>query len=187
MTVSRRFAACRGGMAATEFALVAPVLAALFFGIIESADALAKARQVTLAADTLADLAAQESRLETPALDDLFSGVEQIVGARELSNEAPPEIRLVSVTLDADGDPIVHWSRDNDGGEPYAPGAPYDKLPASTLIEAGAAIIVSEIDYTYTSKLTRYFISGVTFERSSTRWPRRSTRVRLCTPSGNCW
>lgn len=176
-----RFSACRGGVAAVEFALVAPILIALFFGVVETVDALARSRQVTLAANTLADLAAQEARLETTALDDLFSGVEQIMG--EGGDAA--EIRLISVSLDADGDPVVNWSRNNEGDAPYAKGADYD-LSASTLIDPGSSILVGEIDYAYTSKLTGVFVSSILFERAAVRWPRRSMRVQLCAPSGTC-
>jgi len=165
-----------------EFALLAPILVVLFFGVVESADGLARSRQVTLAANTLADLAAQESQIKTSDLSDLFDGVEQIMAA---SGE-PVTIRLVSVTVDDDGDPVVHWSRDNSGAEPYAPGAVYSGLPASTLIDAGASIVVSEIDYDYTSKLTHMFVSTISFERTATRWPRRSLRLQLCSPSGAC-
>lgn len=165
-----------------EFALLAPILVVLFFGVVESADGLARSRQVTLAANTLADLAAQESQIKTSDLSDLFDGVEQIM---EASGE-PVTIRLVSVTVDDDGDPVVHWSQDNSGAEPYAPGAAYSGLPASTLIDAGASIVVSEIDYDYTSKLTHMFVSTISFERTATRWPRRSLRLQLCSPSGAC-
>lgn len=179
---AKRFAACRSGVAAMEFAILAPILVALFFGVVECADALARSRQVTLAAETLADLAAQELEIKTSEVDDLFTGVEQIMEA----GGAPAAIRLVSVGVDADGDPIVLWSRDNSGAAPYAQGAAYDDLPASTLLDAGSSIIVSEIEYAYTSELTHMFVKTIPFERMATRWPRRSMRIRLCSPSGAC-
>ncbi|WP_425410925.1 TadE/TadG family type IV pilus assembly protein [Hyphococcus sp.] len=182
-TVIKKYAICGSGVAAMEFALIAPILIALFFGVIESSDAMARSRQVTLAVNTLVDLAAQETQIETAELDDLFDGVEQIME----TGGAPAIIRLVSVGVDADGDPVVQWSRDNAGDAPYAAGAPYEGLPASTLIDAGATILISEVNYTYTSKLTHFVIPSISFERSATRWPRRSLRIRLCSSlSGVC-
>ncbi|WDI29997.1 pilus assembly protein [Hyphococcus flavus] len=172
----------RAGVAAMEFALIAPILVVLFFGVVESADALARSRQVTLAANTLADLAAQESEIQTSDLDDLFDGVEQIME----TGGAPANVTLVSVGVDADGDPIVLWSRNNSGAAPYARGAAYAGLPATVLIDDGASIIVSEIDYNYTSKLTQKFVKTIPFERMATRWPRRSIRIRLCSSAGSC-
>jgi hypothetical protein len=165
-----------------EFALVGPLLILIFFGVVESSDALARSRQVTLAVNTLADLASQETRLLTSDADDLFGGIEQIVDA----GGASMLIRLVSVVNDADGDPIVHWSRDNSGEQPYAKGSAYEGLPASTLIDPGASIIVAEITYQYSSKLTKIIIPPITFQGSATRWPRRSVKVQLCTSANSC-
>ncbi len=178
---------CRA-MAATEFALLLPLLLVLFFGVVEGSDALTKSRRVTLAANTLADLAAQETELLESAADSLFVGVEEIIDV----DGATMDIRLVSVIFDdTDGDgtpdnPVVHWSYDNGGGEPYAAGAVYNNLPNPALLDVDTSVVVAEINYPYTSSLTHYFISSVTFDRIATRWPRRSLRVQLCSTPGNC-
>ena len=178
---------CRA-MAATEFALLLPVLLVIFFGVVEGSDALTKSRRVTLAANTLADLAAQETDLLESAADSLFVGVEEIVDV----NGAAMDIRLVSVIFDdTDGDgtpdsPVVHWSYDNTGGEPYAAGSVYNTLSDPTLLEIDSAIVVAEVNYPYTSSLTHYFIKNVTFDRIASRWPRQSLRVQLCSAPGTC-
>lgn len=180
----RRLHECRSGLAAVEFAFIVPLMIILFFGVVESSDALSQNRRVSLAVNTLADLSAQETELLHSDVDALFDGVAQIAGA----DSADMTISLVSVIPDPDsGDPIVHWSRNNSGGEPYAQGAAYTKLPASTLLDPGASIIVAELVYPYSSALTSYVMSDiVTFDEAATRWPRRSTRVQLCSSVGNC-
>lgn len=189
----RAFSRNKSGIAATEFALLLPVLLILFFGVVEGSDALTQSRRVTLAANTLADLAAQETELLESAADDLFRGVEQIIA----TNGSPVDIKLVSVIANPDdddsdgvpdGNPIVHWSYDNSsgGGEPYAPGSDYNALPNAALLDPNASIIVAEIDYPYTSAISHYFISAVTIDRLATRWPRRSLRVQLCSSPSVC-
>lgn len=180
--MARRWRACRSGVAALEFALVAPILILIFFGVVESADALARNRQVTLAVNTLVDLASQETQLLTSDVDDLFDGVEQIIN----DDDAPLTIRLVSVVNDPDGKPIVHWSRNNSGGEPYVKGASFTTLPAATLIDPGSSILVAEISYAYSSKISQLVIPPIDFESAATRWPRRSMRVQLCTSANSC-
>lgn len=180
--ICARWRACCAGVAAMEFALVGPLLILIFFGVVESSDALARSRQVTLAVNTLTDLASQETNLLTSDADDLFAGVEQIVDA----GGAPMTIRLISVVNDADGDPVVHWSRDNSGAEPYAKGSDFAGLPASTLIDPGASILVGEITYEYSSKLSKVVIPAIAFNGSATRWPRRSVKVQLCTSKNSC-
>lgn len=179
---SKSFGACRAGMAATEFALVFPLLVMLFFGVVEGADALSASRRVALAANTLADLASQETEIMESSVDDLFDGVEQIIEA----DDGTVSVRLVSVIADEEGAPVVHWSRDDSGGEPYAPGTPYADLPDAALLDINASIVVGEISYNYQSKLTHHFISALTIEKLATRWPRQSLRVQLCAAPGDC-
>ncbi len=187
------FAKDRSGVAATEFALLLPVLLLLFFGVVEGSDALAKSRRVSLAANTLADLAARERRLMEDAADDLFAGVEEIVDI----NGADLDIRLVSVIAGAgdadgdgvpDGDPVVHWSYDNrpGGGAPYAAGAAYTTVDVKALLEPDASIIVAEVDYTHASGFGGHVISAMDINRTAVRWPRRSLRIQLCKSATDC-
>jgi Flp pilus assembly protein TadG len=119
------FAASRSGIAAIEFAVIAPVMILLFFGVVEGSNAFSVSRRVSLAVNTLADLTSQESQLTADQADDLFTGVEQIVGQGDID----ADIVIVSLIYDAALDEVVvHWSRDNSGGEPYAPGTEYDGL-----------------------------------------------------------
>ena len=175
---------CRSGLAAIEFAMLLPVMLILFFGVVESSDALSQNRRVNLAVNTLADLAAQETELLTSDVDGLFSGVTQIIGAN--NNELT--VNLISVIPDPDtGNPMVHWSRDNSGGEPYTPGAAFTTLPAATLLDPGASIIVAEVTYPFSATITHFVMSEViTFNEIATRWPRRTLRVQLCVAAGNC-
>lgn len=186
---ARSFRKDLSGMAATEFALLLPLLLIIFFGVVETSDALTQSRRVTLAANTLADLAAQETELLESSADDLFEGVEQIIGSGAVT------IRLISVVANPDdddldgspdGNPIVHWSYDSSGGEPYAADDNYNGLPSAALLDANASIVVAEVEYPYTSPFLGQFIKTVTFDRLATRWPRRTLRVQLCSSPGNC-
>lgn len=177
-----RFIRDRDGIAATEFALILPLLTILFFGVVEGSDALAQSRRVSLAVNTLADLAAQETELLTSDVDSLFTGVEEIAE----TNGAAITVRLVSVIANPDGDPMVHWSRDNSGAQPYAPGADYTHLSNNALLDADASLIVAEIEYEYNSKLTKMVIKDVNFGEVATRWPRRAAHVELCTAPNTC-
>lgn len=170
-----RFCACQRGLAAIEFAFVLPILVLTFFGVVESSGALMKSRMVTKAANTLSDLASQEVQLTPAAVDDLFSGVEQIIG----DDGDAAAIRLVSLVVE-DDDVVVHWSRDNTGGEPYAQGAAFNGLDDEDQVDPRASLIVVEVEFTYEPTLTRFVIPSLDFDRVSTRWPRRTMRIQLC-------
>ncbi|MEQ1929388.1 MAG: TadE/TadG family type IV pilus assembly protein [Parvularculaceae bacterium] len=178
-----RFLRSSSGIAAIEFAFIAPVMILLFFGVVEGSNAFSVSRRVSLAVNTLADLTSQETQLTADQAGDLFTGVEQIVGQGDIA----ADIAIVSLIFDPDTDTVVvHWSRDNAGGQPYAPGTEYDGLTDATLLDESSSLIVGEISYTYESALTRHLLSPIDFEKSASRWPRRSARVQFCTSPGVC-
>jgi Flp pilus assembly protein TadG len=49
----------RSGIAATEFAVIVPIMLVMFFGVVEFSSAVAVDRKVTLVSRTLSDLTAQ--------------------------------------------------------------------------------------------------------------------------------
>lgn len=179
-----RWRDCVEGIAAVEFALLMPVMVMIFFGLVEVSNAMTVNRKVAISANTLADLTAQSDFLLINDIDDLFEGVLTIV---EPNDSAGMDLRLVSVVLDEDGDPIVHWSRDYEGNIPYAAGADYTKLDDDTVLSQHGSLVVVEMVYTYVPGLTSHFIdSPIVFHRTSIRWPRLTNRVQLCDDQGNC-
>lgn len=171
------FAKDTGGLAAVEFALIAPIMLTLFLGVLEASDALSASRRTVLAVNTLTDLAAQETELDNDDITDLFIGVSKIIDQRDIE----VTFRLASVSRDPDTDEIVvDWSRDSNNGTPYAPDSAFDNLSDPTLVDSSSSIIVGEVVYTYESALTNRIIGQLTFEKQATRWPRRTSTVDYC-------
>ena len=183
-TLCARWRSETSGIAAVEFALLLPVMVVIFFGLLEASNAMTVNRKVAISANTLADLTAQSEFLYDDQIDDLFEGVMRIV---EPNDPAGMQLSLVSVVLDADGDPIVHWSRDHLGNTPHTAGSDYTSLGDDTVLSEHGSLIVVELLYTYTPSLTSYFISTpIVFDRKSIRWPRLTSRVQLCDNDDNC-
>ncbi|MEQ8178770.1 MAG: pilus assembly protein [Amphiplicatus sp.] len=189
-----RAAGDRDGMAATEFALILPLMTSIFFGMLEISDAMMASRRVVNATNALADLVTQEKKIITDDVPKIFEGAKQMLEPTATSGVS---MTLVSVKLHDNGTPnnkaddkvVVEWSRDDSGGTPYAVGVDYDKLDDITILQSGVSLIVSELSYQYKSGLTSKILgSPITFDRMASRWPRRSTRVKLCTPNeSTCW
>jgi len=172
------------GIAATEFAMLLPVLVLLFFGLVESSTAMTVNRKVAIAANTLGDLVAQSEEIQESEVDDLFAGVMEIVRPHDPTGMV---LRLVSVVLDEDGDPVVHWSRDNNGTEPYSEDQDYTKLSDDTIITSAASLVIVEMTYTYRPSITKHILdTPIVFNRQTVRWPRLTTRVQLCDAGNNC-
>lgn len=178
-----RFVRSAGGLAAVEFALIAPIMILLFFGVVEASGALSASRKTLLASNTLADLVAQETQILKADLDDLFVGMEDVIDPRDIT----VTFRVLSVTFDtADGKVKVDWSYDSTGAEPYAPGTEYSGSLDVALFDDTSSLVIAETAYDYASPVSQKIIGPVSFDKAASRWPRRTTRVRYCVVSGSC-
>jgi hypothetical protein len=177
------FRRATSGLAAVEFALIAPIMILLFFGVVESSGALGASRKTLLAANTLADLVAQETQILKSDLDDLFVGMEDVIDPRDID----ATFRVVSVTFDtADNKLKVDWSYDSTGAQPYAPGSEYAGDLEVALFDDTSSLIVAETAYNYASPISQRIIGPISLEKSASRWPRRTARVRYCVVAGSC-
>jgi hypothetical protein len=182
----------RSGMAATEFAMLIPLLVFLFFGTIELSDAFTANRRVVMAVNTVADLTAQSEELTPNEVDALIDGAMAIL---EPEDTSVVEVRITSVVLDADDDPIVHWSIDEDGNEPYAADDDFDLFTSvfqnnsnGLIMLKNRSVIFVELDFPYRPAFAQFFVNNpIQFKSSAKRAPRLQPRVQLCDNAGdNC-
>ncbi len=178
----------RSGVSSVEFALLVPITFLLFFGMLEGSDLLTVNRRIAHASNSLADLVSQEPEITHSQMTDIIVGVSRMM---ETTDNSTLEVKVVSVIRDPDNpdQAIVHWSRDQDGGEPYSPGSTYTGLDRPDVLNSMASLVVSELDYTYDSGLTsKVFRTPYVFHRDAKRMPRKSTRVQLCNnnPTPTC-
>lgn len=175
-----RFGSERSGLAAVEFALILPVMVLMFFGMLEASDLFTVNRRLANAANSLVDLAAHEPTITHAQLDDIIVGVTRIL---EPTDTSTVEMRVISISKGSNvaDQPTVHWSRDQDGGEPYVQGSTYTGLDDNLSLNANSSLMIVEIEYTYVSGVGgRVFTLPFEFEHKAKRWPRKSTEVQLC-------
>ena len=180
-----RFYADRAGVAATEFAIILPVLILMFFGGIELSEAMTVNRRVATAASTLADVLAQSETLTQSEVDGLMDTVTDILEPVDISGL---QITVASVELDGSGDPIYVWSRDDSGNEPFSAGTAYpDTDDMQSLIDLDAlglstpAVIIVEMTYPHTISTTSFYTSSpINFYYKTIRWPREVDSIPLC-------
>jgi len=168
------------GIAATEFAMLLPIMILLFFGMLEASDALSVNRRISNSSNALADLVGQASTITPSEIEDIFTGVQRII---EPNDTSTLEINLLSVIRDPNDTSriIVHWSRDKDGNIPYAEGAAYTDLDDETILITSQSLIVVELSYDYISGISNRVLGApISFEKTAKRWPRRVGKVQLC-------
>lgn len=174
----------RRGVSAIEFALIAPVMINIYFGLIEFSQGYMAERRAGHVASMVADLVAQSGGTNVKDLEGVFQIGDMIM--RPFSS-APLSIRVSSVTVDARGVATVEWSRaksakDPNGGDimpARKPGDPITDLPPD-LITDGQTVILGETNYGYVSAFGQMIPGGIAFQRNYYLRPRTTERI-ACT------
>ncbi|PDT90149.1 pilus assembly protein TadG [Bradyrhizobium sp. Y36] len=152
----RDFLADKRALAATEFAVIVPLMLVMFFGTVEFSSAIAIDRKVTLIARTLSDLTSQSTTLADADMQNSFTASISIIMPYDASLVKGA---ITEIYIDADSIATVKWSK----AGTIASGATQatlatsgrkagDKVTSeipSTLLVPSTYLILSEASYTY--------------------------------------
>jgi len=170
----------RSGIAATEFAVIVPLMLTLFFGVVEFSSGVAVDRKVTIVARTLADLVSQNTTITDTQFTNIFNA-----GTIVMSQYASPPYSastLHSTISELYVDPNSHtakvqWSK---GYAVRATGSTVT-IPAALKVD-NTYLIFSEVSYLYTPTIGYVMShSGVNLTDVSYTRPRQSTCVLYAT------
>jgi Flp pilus assembly protein TadG len=168
------FARDTRALAAVEFALIVPVMITLYFGTVETTNALTASRRVTNVAQTAADLTAQATSVSTSDINDIFAASTAI-----LTPFSTSAVKIVITSVVASSSSAttttVAWSKAYGGGTARAANASVT-LPTG-LTTAGSSVIMVEVAYTYTSPVGTFITGPITMSEVAYLKPRRSTSV----------
>jgi Flp pilus assembly protein TadG len=147
----------RSGLAAVEFAMVFPMMVAMFYGVVECSSAISVDRKATQVARTLSDLTSQNMSM----VDDDLKSFGQAAKAIMTPYPGLPLVSYVTqVYIDASsGAARVQWSKELvidgagnvtiSGTPPHTPGTVVT-LPSTIAVAKGTFVIWSEVSYKYT-------------------------------------
>ena len=140
--IAADFAAQTRGVAAVEFALILPILIALYLGSVELTNGLSVNRKMSQVASTVGDLITQYRTLECATLTDIFTASSAIMTPYD---DTGLVISVAGIQIDGDGDASVAWSRTNAGGTATAL---VNEVPASLKIP-DTYLVVAKTEFTY--------------------------------------
>jgi Flp pilus assembly protein TadG len=129
------------GVAATEFALILPILILLLFGTVEIGNALLLDKKVTMASQTAADLIAQQKVVTGADIVNIWAAIDNIILPYATDNTS---YTVVSLVADEDGNQSIDWQQTRGGGV-----VEEITVPAGMLGTDESAIIAT-ITYQYT-------------------------------------
>jgi Flp pilus assembly protein TadG len=163
------------GISAVEFALLLPLMVALYLGVVEISQAIGASRKVTLTTRTVADLVSQVSTINNNDMTNSLNAASTVMAPFANSNL---KVVVTSVVIDATGKATVAWS-DTLNGTARSKGATVT-LP-SALNVANTSLIWSEVQYNY-KPLVGYYITGtLTLKDQIYMRPRLSDQVTRTT------
>lgn len=172
----------RRGVAAVEFAFVAPLLVVMFFGTVEFSAAIAIKRNVTNMARTVSDLTSQAAVVTDTDFANFFAASSGIM----MPYSATPITVTVSLLYvdPSSGQVRVEWSKGYNTAK-LAAGVPPPVSTPSGLISrdannnvlANQYLIYSHVTYAYTNPTLVVLKSSITLTDDSYTRPRQTTCV----------
>jgi Flp pilus assembly protein TadG len=157
------------GLAATEFAVVVPLMLVMFFGTVEFSSAVAIDRKVTLMARTLSDLTSQSTSVADSDMTNFFAASTGILTPYDAT---PVSSTITELYVDSTQTAHVQWSK---GSAPRTQKSVVT-IP-TTLAIAGTYLILSEVSYSYTPSVGYVLKGAITLSDVAYTRPRQSTCV----------
>jgi len=179
-----RFVEDRRGIAATEFAVIVPIMLVLLFSTVEFCSGLAVDRKVSLVARTIANLTSQGAAASDSDLANFFGAANLIMVPYVQPTYPAPNMTISELYIDpSSGNARVQWSV---GSAPHSAGfivpIPSSMIatdPTTHAIIPNQYIIFSEVNTVYTPSLGNYGLMGAAVTLSDVAYalPRQSTCV----------
>lgn len=138
------FARDKRGVSAIEFALILPLMLALYFGGVELTQGIIVDRKVKMTARTVADLVSQVATINNTGVDEALGASTAILAPFSTANAT---VIVSVVSIDNNGNAKVVWSRANKGS---AHGTGASVTVPDALKTPSTSLVWGEASYDYT-------------------------------------
>lgn len=165
----------RRGSAAVEFALIAPIMLLLYFGMADITQGLLANRRAGHVTTAIGDLVAQSSSLKQSQIEDIFDLAAPLMNPMQT---ATLSIRVTSVSIDANKAATVAWSQARgDNLAALGQGTTATGVPTAMALP-GESLVRADTKYIYTSPLQKALPNPITFEHTVWLKPRSAAVLR---------
>lgn len=163
------------GVAAIEFAMVAPIMIAFYFGMAEIALGIMTDRNVSHATSVTADLATQLPTLDATEISDVMTATLAVLGV-ESSKLNEVTIELNSYQMETNGS-VNQVGYARLGPQISQGAANYDPAQLNAqMFNAQSGVVVARLNYKY-KPATLMFMSDFTMAETLVMKPRKSISV----------
>lgn len=169
-----RFGLDKRGVSALEFALIAPIMIVIYFGVGELCEAMMAQRRTAHTTSAIGDLVTQSTSLTSTDMSNVFAAATNIMAPFPTSTL---KLRITSVTANTSNVPKVDWSCTTGGLAANNVGATYSGLPSGLVTTSGDSIVVAEGQYAWTSPASYLLPGALNFNEVFYLKPRKSAKV----------
>ncbi|MFK5979590.1 MAG: pilus assembly protein [Rhizobiaceae bacterium] len=155
MALIKRFKQEVAGVAAIEFAIIAPIMILLFFATIEVSTALSVDRKLARVSSTLGDLITQSQTLTQADLDNIMDAASFVMTPYDHTLG----IIVTQISISS-GAATVDWSRAYGTGIALAPNTPYT-VPAK-IMDDDTYLVSAKVIATHTPLYAKTTLEGGT-------------------------
>ena len=160
---ARRIGSDHSGIAAVEFAYIAPVLLLMLMGTFEFSRAVSIDRRINSISAMASELVAREETINNQALQRVAEAMKHVM---QPYDDDSIVLRLIAVRASADNatDTRVEWSYErsaDSNSTPYSQCSAYTLEPG--LVNKGTGVIVADVGYTYEPVFGNFIYRGLDF------------------------
>lgn len=166
-----RLAGDRRGVSAVEFALLAPLMIALYFGSVGISDGVNIDRKVSLTAAALANLTAQVSTIAPADMTNIFNASTAIISPYSATNL---KMTISCLNIDANKVVSVKWSATKNGTK--RTNFAFDSSNAALNV-ANSQLIFAEVTYDYVPVVGTSVVGSLTLSDHMFMSPRLSAPI----------
>jgi Flp pilus assembly protein TadG len=157
------------GLAASEFALIFPVMLTMLLSTIDIGHGLLVNKKAIVASQIAADLLGREIAISNDELDDAIQAAELSMHPYNITNFG---IDVASVRYDSDGDPVIEW-RETENMDPLND----VETRSQSLGNAGEGVLFVTVQYLYEPVFSGFVIGNIEMQETGVVRGRRNAYI----------
>jgi len=174
-----RFIKDQNGIAAIEFAFIAPVMLFMYFGMAEVATAISIDRKISHAANVAGDLATQTERVSVDDMTEFMTATMMVMGVPE-EKQGAVTIEIASYARDSSNNVIEKGIATLKGGAKAIDLPEFDADALDQrILSSSSGVVVARVNYVYEPLQLRYMPSKFNISEVFMLKPRTSANVDI--------
>jgi len=179
-----RFMRDKEGIAAIEFAFIAPVMLFMYFGMAEVATAISVDRKISHSANVAGDLTTQSEKISAAEMTEIMTATMLVMGIPS-NKQNGVTIEIASYSRAAD-DSIIEKGKATLKGANGKDLVAFDAAALDKrILSSTSGVVVARVNYIYEPLKLRYMPSDFDLTEVFMLKPRKSANVDIKDPNGS--